>query len=303
MNIFTFTHPIPRAHLEAFETIADTFGCALDIHAPEDMPTKELQLTWVIEEDERTWLENAITATSEEHKCTAPAFNWSEVPQNVDWQAKVAADFPPLSMGRFYITRNNETVPEGQIGLAIPANQAFGSGEHATTAECLSLFEHLFLEGETPSPLKTLDMGAGSGLLAMAAAKIYPQSLHVATDIDEDSVRICAENCADNDVPQIVCAAGDGFHLPEVQNNAPFNLVFANILMNPLIEMAEDLVNSMADGAVTILSGFTPEQFPNITETYTKLGLTPLTHTERTQDTSASRGIPSQWVAAAFKKA
>lgn len=300
--MFTTHHTIPRAHLPAFENIADTFGCALDIHAPEDVPENELTLTWVIDDSEKNWLETAIATTNQDLNLPALTLNWTEVPQNIDWQAKVAANFPPLTMGSFFIARNNEDAPEGCIKLTIPANQAFGSGEHATTAGCLALFEHLYMQEEKDAPAKILDLGAGSGLLAMAAAKIYPGSLNIATDICATSVAICAENCADNAVPHIICATADGFDCPKIKAEQPFNLIFANILMNPLLAMAEYLVTNLADGGIAILSGFTPEQFEIISNTYTGLGLTPLTHIQQTQDTSASQNIPAEWIAAAFIK-
>lgn len=300
MTLLTATHIIPQKNLAAFEAIADTFGCALDIHAPEDCPQDDITLTWVIPADELTWIETALEKAQDENDLTF-ALTWTEVETNIDWQAKVAANFPPLPMGSFYITRNNETPPAGTIPLAIPANQAFGSGEHATTAGCLALFEALYMQDNPrPEPAKILDMGAGSGLLAMAAAKIYPDSLNVATDIDPTSVNICADNCAINNVPHIVCAAGTGFNLPAAQDNAPFNLIFANILMNPLLDMAEDLVNALDNNGIAILSGFTPEQHDTITQKYTALGLTPLMHTQQTQETSMRQGIPCEWIAAAF---
>jgi|GEM_PF-1216725 len=304
--MLTTSHAIPRHSLPAFELIADTFGCALDIHAPEDTPEDELTLTWVIEPAEKDWLQTAITTTSTEQKLEVPTFIWAEVPTNVDWQAKVAAHFPPLTMGKFFIARNNEEAPEDTIKLQIPANQAFGSGEHATTDGCLALFEHLYIDEArsktSKTPAKILDLGAGSGLLAMAAAKIYPDSLNIATDIDATSVKICAENCNNNQVPHIICATADGFDCSEITENTPFQLIFANILMNPLLDMAEDLANTLEVGGIAILSGFTPEQFPTISKKYTALGLKPLTHIQKTQISSAIQNIPAEWIAAAFIK-
>ncbi|MBI1363434.1 MAG: methyltransferase domain-containing protein [Proteobacteria bacterium] len=211
----------------------------------------------------------------------------SDVP-HVDWQAKALADFPPFAIGRFFVHGYDVAVPAGLVGLKVPAAMAFGSGEHATTEGCLRLYETLTAERTFKNGL---DMGAGSGILALAAAKVQ-KTPFLAVDIDEPSVRICDENMHDNGVAKTVTSVcGDGFDAPEVATRAPYDLIFANILKNPLIAMAEDLVAVLAGGGVCILSGFTDDQEADVTATYTALGLT-VQHAERL------RG----WVALALKK-
>ena len=211
----------------------------------------------------------------------------SPVP-NEDWQAKAMADFPPFSIGRFFVHGYDVDVPAGQVGLRVPAAMAFGSGEHATTEGCLRLYDKL---AATHSFKNGLDMGAGSGILAIAAAKVG-KTPSLAVDIDEPSVQICDENMHDNGVADLVTSlCGDGFETPEVGKKAPYDLIFANILKNPLIAMASELVAVLKSGGFAIISGFTDEQEADVTAAYTALGL-------KVVDKAASKG----WVALALQK-
>jgi ribosomal protein L11 methyltransferase len=189
------------------------------------------------------------------------------VDESTDYVALTRANFPPLHVGPYYITRNDEAVPEGLIGLAIAPNRAFGSGEHATTEGCVLGYEQRLTEGAQFK--HALDFGAGSGILAFAAAKRQGTPV-LAIDIDAPSVEICAENAALNGISNLVtCKVGD---TPRGQN---YDLIFANILLHPLLELAPQLVASLAKTpeATLILSGFTTEQGPEILARYSALGL------------------------------
>lgn len=189
--------------------------------------------------------------------------------QNENWQEKANAEFPPLHVGSFFIHTFNETPPAGAIDLKIPAGMAFGTGEHPTTSGCLQLFERLV---EKRIFRNGLDMGCGSAILAIAAAKKCAVPM-LAVDIDEPSVVVAAENVEANHAPNVRCVYGDGFATPAVQQGQPFDLVFANILMQPLIDMAEALCATLETGGVAVLSGFLTEQRPAVEHAYTRLGL------------------------------
>lgn len=191
-----------------------------------------------------------------------------------DYVAKTMAGFPPLEIGRYWVHGFAEqTPPAGKIGLFIPAAMAFGTGEHATTEACLRLYDEL-ADGQTF--VNVLDMGAGSGILAIAAAK-RQGSPALAVDIDEPSVELCAENCRLNGVEgKVASLAGDGFNVNKVIEKQPFDLVFANILRNPLIEMAPALAASVGKGGYAVLSGFTLDQEADVTAAYVAQGMTPV---------------------------
>lgn len=195
------------------------------------------------------------------------AQTFEAVDETTDYVALTRANFPPLQVGPYYITRNNEPVPAGLIGLAIAPNRAFGSGEHATTEGCLLGYEQRLAKGAQFK--HALDFGAGSGILAFAAAKRQGTPV-LAIDIDAPSVEICAKNAELNGIGKLVtCEVGD---TPRGQN---YDLVFANILLQPLLELAPQLVASLAKTpeASLILSGFTTEQGPEIIARYARLGL------------------------------
>jgi ribosomal protein L11 methyltransferase len=170
-----------------------------------------------------------------------------------DWASEVQQSFPPLHVGRFYVYGSHITSPppQGKIALRISAGAAFGSGEHATTSGCLQAFG--LLSGRRFT--KPLDMGCGSGILAIAIAKLW----HVDTlgiDIDPVSVSVARENAVLNRVHRSTrFEAGDGYHTPAVRMRAPFDLIVANILARPLVCMAPMLARSLEPGGVVVLSG------------------------------------------------
>lgn len=205
-----------------------------------------------------------------------------------DWKEQAKHSFPPLEIGRFFLHSFDEEVPADMVGLKIPAGLAFGTGEHPTTAGCLSLYDEVLDQNTFKNGL---DMGAGSGVLSMAAAKVQGTQF-VAIDIDEPSVTTCIENIEVNGTAKYIdCVCGDGFADNRVQEKAPYDLIFANILMKPLLTMAPELVAVLDEGGTTILSGFLTSQEDAILEKYKGLGLT-----------QVGRFEMNNWVALSFIK-
>ena len=189
-----------------------------------------------------------------------------------DWLAENRKSFPPLDIGRFWIygAYVTDPVPQDKIGLKIDAGQAFGSGTHATTYGCI-----MMLEKHCPdrAGLKIADIGCGSGILAMAAAKIRPDADIIAVDNDPLAVTTTRENAQDNGVgDSIRFDLSDGYKADLVHDNAPYDVIFANILPNPLIEMAPDAVPCMADGGIIILSGLLDDQQDKVIAAYQAQG-------------------------------
>ncbi len=178
-----------------------------------------------------------------------------------DWLRENQAGFPPLSAGRFFIfgSHYRGTVPRAAIPILIDAATAFGTGEHATTRGCL-----LAMDLVSRRPRSILDMGCGTGILAIAAAKRWHRPV-LACDIDREAVRVTSINARRNHVAGPISAeVAPGYARRHIARRAPFDLVFANILARPLIAMAPDLARLLAPGGVAILSGLLARQAPAV---------------------------------------
>lgn len=176
-----------------------------------------------------------------------------------DWLAENRAVFPPRRLGRYYIYGSHiETPPPaGSTPIRLDPGTAFGSGEHATTARCLTVLDGLAKGRAFRRPL---DMGCGSGILAIAMAKTWRRPV-MASDIDPESARVTRLNARRNGVGPLVCAlCGPGYRSPLVAAGGPYDLIVANILARPLIAMAGPLHRHLRPsgrgGGWAVLSGF-----------------------------------------------
>lgn len=202
----------------------------------------------------------------------ARPFACSELPE-IDWVAKVRRELSPVEAGRFFVygSHDAEKVPEGRVALQIEATVAFGTGHHGTTLGCLKAFDALFAAGLRPA--KVADIGCGTAVLAMAAAKVLPDALVIASDIDEVAVDVARANAAINGLEgRLECLEAAGFAHPRLAAEAPFDLVFANILKGPLIELAPAMAAHVAPGGRVILSGLLVVQAEAVLAAYAAAG-------------------------------
>jgi len=202
----------------------------------------------------------------------AKPFVISEVPPT-DWVAHVRRELQPVEAGRFFVygSHDADRLPEGRVGLLIEAAMAFGTGHHGTTLGCLQAFEVLLNEGLTPGA--TADIGAGTAVLAMAAAKVWDGVPIIASDIDQVAVEVAQVNVDVNGVAdRVTCIEAAGFDHPDLAAAAPFDLIFANILKGPLIELAPDLAAHARTGGHAILSGLLNAQGDDIIAAYDAAG-------------------------------
>ena len=179
---------------------------------------------------------------------------------NKDWMAKVQRDLTPVSAGRFMLFGNHDKdkIPINVVGLKIEAAMAFGTGHHATTVGCLLALEYLIKMGHFFQNIA--DIGCGTGVLAMAAARIFKANV-IATDIDEVAVETARANFRANGLnTKITLVCAPGFNKVEIVNRAPFDLVFANILANPLCLLAPSMVKHIQKNGLIILSGILNRQ-------------------------------------------
>ena len=189
-----------------------------------------------------------------------------------DWGKATLEDLIPVHAGRFIVHGQHDRakVAPNKLGIEIEAALAFGTGHHGTTRGCLLLLGHVL---KAFRPRRVLDLGTGTGVLAIAAAKALHDQV-LASDIDPLSVKVAAENARLNGVgPFVEVTWGAGFSAPRLRQRRPFDLVLANILANPLRQMATPMSAHMAGGARVILSGLLTAQAPSVIAAYRARGL------------------------------
>ena len=197
----------------------------------------------------------------------APDFRVERVDDR-DWVAQVRAELTPVDAGRFVVHGGHDRarVPPNRIGLEIEAAQAFGTGHHETTRGCLIALDRLALLGFRPR--RVADIGGGTGVLAMAAARLWPVRA-IAGDIDAVATATARENVAANGVGcQVACVTAAGFRHPRLNAGGRYDLIFANILAGPLRRMAPQLAAAQAPGGIAILSGILARQARGVRATY-----------------------------------
>ena len=170
---------------------------------------------------------------------------------------------------------DRERVAPNKLGIEIEAALAFGTGHHGTTRGCLLLLDHVL---KAWRPRRVLDLGTGTGVLAIAAAKALHEKV-LASDIDPPSVQVARENARLNVAGHLVQAVrATGFSAPQFAAAAPFDLVLANILANPLRQLAAPMTRHLAPSAMVILSGLLTHQAPGVIAAYRARGLVPVRH-------------------------
>jgi ribosomal protein L11 methyltransferase len=191
---------------------------------------------------------------------------------NVNWVAKSLEGLAPVVAGGFYIYGSHEAgpVPSGVTGIRIDAAQAFGTGHHETTTGCLEAIDRTL---KRTSPQKLLDIGTGTGVLAIALAKRLRRPV-IASDIDPIAVTTTEENARDNGVGGwIIAIEATGLDHKVIASNAPYDLIVANILASPLQKLAPGVSRAAARGATIILSGILNTQAQRVIAAYVANGM------------------------------
>lgn len=232
----------------------------------------------ILEEDEDRdiWRIDAFPTSSEEAAALDEVLAGfpalvvaTEVLADADWLAMALSGLPPVRAGRFFIygAHDRGRAPPNAVNLRIEAGAAFGTGHHGTTVGCLLAYDALL---KRRSFARVLDVGAGTGVLAIAAGKTG-SPIALGTDIDRPSVRIARENARLNQASaRFVHASGLGHRL--VRDHAPYDLVFANILAAPLVMLAQDIKGALRPGGTAILSGLLRTQARRVLAAYRSRG-------------------------------
>jgi len=193
-----------------------------------------------------------------------------------DWVTMSQAGLQPIRAGRFTVHTPTYPPDPERINFEIDAGLAFGTGQHATTAGCLAALDKLERGGTLFRNIA--DIGTGTGLLAFAALRLWPEAKCIATDIDPIAVDVARENAAINGVTmghgagELLLAVADGMESPMLAARAPFDLIIANILAVPLIELAPNFANALTPGATIVLAGLLDSQADAVAFAYEGLG-------------------------------
>jgi ribosomal protein L11 methyltransferase len=194
-----------------------------------------------------------------------------------DWVKASLEDLVPVPAGRFVVHGQHDRarVAPNKLGIEIEAALAFGTGHHGTTRGCLLLLDHVL---KAWRPRRVLDLGTGTGVLAIAAARALHEKV-LASDIDPPSVQVAQQNARLNVSGHLVQAIrATGFAAPQFASAGPFDLVLANILANPLRQLATPMARHLAPSALVILSGLLTHQAASVIAAYRTRGLVPLRH-------------------------
>ena len=271
---YSITFNLPKEQWLVLEpTLGELFEALVVKPERDNDPTSPEVITLIFPEDPQVeMVQEQLDFVFENADLKAPKITVEKLP-DIDWLQQVYENIKPIDAGRFFVHGSHikENIPKDKIAILIEAATAFGTGEHPTTKGCLMAYDMLL---DKTTPKKILDMGCGSGILAIAAARTLPHAEKIiGVDIDVQSVHVAANHARDNGLEHdIVFVAGNGFRVPLVQEEKMYDLVFANILAQPLIEMAEEF--SAVASKDIILSGFTIEQMPYVQKPYDALGFT-----------------------------
>jgi ribosomal protein L11 methyltransferase len=197
-----------------------------------------------------------------------------------DWVRMSQSGLEPIRAGRFVVLTptHRGSAPPGRTSFEIDASLAFGTGQHATTSGCLEALD--LLERNGCKFTNIADIGTGTGLLAFAAMSLWPQAKCIATDIDNQAIDVARDNAAINGVKlghgagELLLSVADGMDSPLLAARAPFDLIVANILAGPLIELAPSFAAALAPGGFIMLAGLLETQAEAVAAAYRNLGLT-----------------------------
>lgn len=197
---------------------------------------------------------------------------------DADWVTLSQSGLEPVSTGRFFVhtAEYAGAIPPGVRAFAIPAGLAFGTGHHETTTGCLTMLDAMKRHGARVDNL--IDLGTGTGLLAFAALHLWPRAYATATDIDSIAIDVTIENAEANGIAlglrqgRVALSVADGTDDALVQRRAPYDLVIANILAGPLVEMAGDIAGISAPGGQLVLAGLLKTQAEGVARAYRRQG-------------------------------
>lgn len=231
---------------------------------------------WILE----VWLDRKPTSSDRSAVASlfsdvAPRLNARKLPDQ-DWVTLSQQGVEPIRAGRFHVRTPEYPAEDNLVDFVIPASQAFGTGQHETTAGCLAMLDRMKREGLVVR--NHADIGTGTGLLAFAAMYLWPKARATASDIDAVCAAVVEGNCALNAVPvgagsgELTMVIAPGTDHPLLHARAPYDLLIANILAGPLVELAPDFTSVVTPGGSLLLAGLLETQEAEVRAAYRKQG-------------------------------
>jgi ribosomal protein L11 methyltransferase len=270
-----------RADAEAMPEIGDIFPDLIDppslnVEEPDPDKPDDWRLTAYFTDEPAPELVARIAALFP----SASNINLAPLP-DADWTVLSQRDLAPVRAGRFLVhTRAHADARRiGDIAIAIEAGLAFGTGQHATTHGCLDALDRLARQRRFEN---IADLGTGTGVLALGAARLWPRARVIATDIDPVSIAVTRGNLSENNARngrgagQIELAIATGMAHARLWQRAPYDLIIANILAGPLIDISRDVARALAPGGVLVLAGLLQSQSLRVRAAYRQHGIVPL---------------------------
>ena len=271
----SFTLADEQAAKQAVDVLTETFFEGEAAVAAFERPDRRWDVTvHFADAPDQALLRQIVANAAGDNVAATVAFDTVEAK---DWVKASLEDLVPVPAGRFVVhgAHDRARIAPNKLGIEIEAALAFGTGHHGTTRGCLSLLDHVL---KSRKPRRVLDLGTGTGVLAIAAAKAQRRAV-LASDIDAPSVKVARENARLNGSgPLVQVIRATGFAAPEFSRQAPFDLVLANILANPLKQLAGPMSGHLAPKAYVILSGLLNHQAAAVVAAYRARGLVPLRH-------------------------
>ena len=257
------------AHEDAWDFPAEIVVSGREI--AEDRPDD-----WILE----VWLDHKPTASDKRAVAAlfadgSPKLVAEKLPEE-DWVTLSQTGVEPIRAGRFHVRTPDHEPDHGMVDFAIPASQAFGTGQHETTAACLAMLDLMKREGLVVK--HHADIGTGTGLLAFAAMHLWPSAKATASDIDHVCAGVVEDNCKTNAIPmgaspgELTMVIAPGTDDPLIEARAPYDLLIANILAGPLVELAPDFGAVTAPGGSLLLAGLLETQEAKVRTAYRKQG-------------------------------
>ena len=231
---------------------------------------------WILE----VWLDRKPSAADKRAAASlftngAPQFTAEKLPEE-DWVTLSQEGVKPIQAGRFYVRTPEYPADKKLVNFIIPASQAFGTGQHKTTAGCLAMLDLMKREGLVVR--NHADIGTGTGLLAFAAMHLWPRAHAIASDIDAVCAGVVEHNCRTNDIAmgarpgELTMVIAPGIDDPLIEARAPYDLLIANILAGPLVELAPDFAKVTTAGGSLLLAGLLVTQEAEVRAAYRAQG-------------------------------
>lgn len=249
---------------------AQAFEAALAEHDP------PLDAVTLFEDGPAAWIVEAYAQSREEAETAAASLGApatiEELP-DLNWVAISQAALPPVHAGRFIVhgSHDKDRIPYGPRAILVDAGEAFGTAHHGTTLGCLLAIDRLTRRGGFK---RVLDLGCGSGVLAIAAARALPAARVFASDNDPIAVDVARANAAANGAKRITFACAMGLDHRTLRHAAPYDLIIANILAGPLRALSGSLASALRPGGFIVLSGILNPEAPAVIATYLAHGFT-----------------------------